>query len=221
MGKHTETVEMYGVNRNNLERKYKMPIISTSAKSNRINVKNLVYCILNSDSASGVEYGDVIPLAKAMTVDVTPSQATGVLYGDGVQTENIAKLTGLSAALEVNKIAIENRAAIQGHKFENGVMVYAAGDEAPYIALGYMVEGTNGYNEYVWLLKGRVQEGNQKASQANDNINFTTDSMTINFIARDYDSFFEFTGDTANSDFTAEQAADWFKSGPVTYPEAS
>lgn len=196
-----------------------MPIINTSSKSNRINVKNLVYCLLTSDDSSGVEYGEVLPLAKAMTIEVTPSQATGVLYGDGVQQENIAKLTGLSAALEVNKVSIENRAAIQGHKFENGVMTYATGDEAPYIALGYQVEGTNGFSEYVWLLKGRVQEGNQKASQAADSINFTTDNMTINFIAREYDGYFEFTGDTANADMNSDQAEAWFTTGPVTYPK--
>lgn len=196
-------------------------ILNTSAKSNRINVKNLVFCTLTSDDASGVVYGDVNPLAKAMTIEVTPSQATGVLYGDGAQQENLAKLTGLSAALEVNKIAIENRAVIQGHKYEDGVMVYSADDEAPYIAIGYQVEGTNGYSEYVWLLKGRVQEGNQSAAQATDNINFTTDKMTINFIPREFDRFLEFTADSANSDLESDQVENWFKTGPVSYPKHS
>lgn len=196
-------------------------IVNTSAKSNRINVKNLVFCTLTSDDASGVEYGGVNPLAKAMTIEVTPSQATGVLYGDGAQQENMAKLTGLAAALEVNKIAIENRAIIQGHTFENGVMIYSASDEAPYIAIGYEVEGTNGYSEYVWLLKGRVQEGNQNASQATDKINFTTDKMTINFIPREFDKYLEFTADSANSDLEPDQAENWFKEGPVTYPKHS
>lgn len=194
-------------------------VANTSAKSNRINVKNLVYCLLESDDTSGVAYGDVKPLAKAMTIEVTPSQATGVLYGDGVQQENLAKLTGLAAALEVNKVSIENRAAIQGHTFEDGVMIYAASDEAPYIAIGYQVEGTNGYSEYVWLLKGRVQEGNQNASQATDNINFTTDKMTINFIPREYDGYMEFTGDSSNADLYADQISAWFTDGPVSYPK--
>lgn len=194
-------------------------IMNVSAKSNRINVKNLVFCTLTSDDSTGVVYGDVNPLAKAMTIEVTPSQATGVLYGDGAQQENLAKLTGLAAALEVNKIAIENRAIIQGHTYENGVMIYSADDEAPYIAIGYEVEGTNGYSEYVWLLKGRVQEGNQNASQATDRINFTTDKMTINFIPREYDRYLEFTADSANSELESDQVDDWFVTGPVTYPK--
>lgn len=196
-----------------------MPIINTSSKSNRINVKNLVFCLLKSDNSAGVTYEDVQSLAKAMTIEVTPTQATGVLYGDGVQQENIGKLTGLSVALEVNKVSIENRAVIQGHKFEDGVMIHAVEDRAPYIAMGYEIEGTNGYSEYVWLLKGRAQEMNQRASQANENINFTTDNITINFIARDYDGFFEFTGDTANSDMSSDQAEAWLTTAPVTYPK--
>lgn len=193
--------------------------MATSSKSNRINVKNLVYCVLTSDDASGVSYDAVKPLAKAMTVEVTPTQATGVLYGDGAQQENMAKITGLAASLEVNKVAIEDKAIISGHTYQDGVMVIAAADQAPYVAVGFEVEGTNGYTEYIWLLKGRVQEGNQSASQATDKINFTTDKMTINFIPRDHDGFMEFTGDSSNADFSAQQAADWFTTGPVTYPK--
>lgn len=122
-------------------------------KSNRINVKNLKYCKLLSDDESGVTYDDVKDFAKAMTIDVQPSQATGVLYGDGAQQENIAKLTGIATKLEVNKIPIEVRADILGHAFNNGVLVKGAGDEAPYIALGYQIEGTNGCSEFVWLLR--------------------------------------------------------------------
>lgn len=192
---------------------------NTSSKSNRINVKNLVYCLLTSDGDAGVAYDAVKPLAKAMTVEVTPTQATGILYGDGVQQENIAKITGLSAALEVNKIAIEDKAIIMGHTYEDGVMILGSSDQAPYIAVGYQIEGTNGYSEYVWLLKGRVQEGNQNASQATDNINFTTDNMTINFIPREFDGYMEFTGDSSNADLFDDQVSAWFTNGPVTYPK--
>ena len=192
-----------------------------SVKSNRINIKNLVYCLLVSDDASGVSYDTVNPLAKVMTVEVTPSQATGVLYGDGAQQENIAKLTGIAVKIEANKIAIEDRAAILGHKYQNGVIVKSASDEAPYIAVGYEVEGTNGCNEYVWLLKGRAQEINSSAKQQDDKINFSTDTFNVNFIPRDFDGYLEFDADTSNSEFTSQQAAAWFTTGPVTYPVPS
>lgn len=189
-----------------------------SQKSNRINVKNLVYCVMTSDNSMGVSYDTVKDLAKAMTIEVTPAQATGVLYGDGSQQENIAKLTGIATKLEVNKIAIEDRAVILGHKYENGVLIKSASDEAPYIAMGYKVEGTNNYAEYVWLLKGRAQEISSSVQQQNDKINFSTDILNINFIPRDYDDFIEFDADTANENFTDTQAEKWFENGPESYP---
>lgn len=189
-----------------------------STKSNRINVKNLKYCLLLSDDSSGVTYDDVEDFAQAMTIDIQPSQATGVLYGDGAQQENIAKLTGIATKIEVNKLSIETRAAILGHTFANGVLTKKASDEAPYIALGYQVEGTNGCSEYVWLLKGRAQEVASKAEQQTDKINFSTDTININFIPRDYDGFLEFDADTANDNFVSSQASAWFTSGPVSYP---
>lgn len=190
----------------------------SSKKSNRINIKDAVFCLLTSDDSSGVTYDAVEEFAKAMTIDVQPAQATGVLYGDGAQQENIAKLTGIAVKFEANKVAIEKRAKILGHRYEHGVLIKDVSDEAPYIALGYKVEGTNGTAEYNWLLKGRCQEINQKVNQQTDKINFSTDNLTINFIARDYDGFVEFDADTANDEFTEEQAAAWFTEGPVSYP---
>lgn len=192
-----------------------------SNKANRINIKNIHYALLTEDDSDGVAYGPVVKLPYAMQAQVTPSQATGVLYGDGAQQENIGRLTGIALQLDINKIPIENRAEMLGHTYENGIMIEKAGDEAPYLALGYQVEQTNGYSEFIWFLKGRVQEGNQTVQQQTDNINFSTDQITINFIKRDYDDSIRYYADSANSEFDESQAESWFEEGPSNYPIAS
>ena len=110
--------------------------VNKSKKTNRINIKNMVYALLTSDTTAGAEYGEVKPLGKAMQVQLTPSLASGVLYGEGAQSENIAKLNGMAAVLDVNKIAIEDRAEILGHKYENGILIEKAGDENPIFSSG-------------------------------------------------------------------------------------
>ena len=189
-----------------------------SKKANRINIKNVVYCVLMTDEAEGATYGEVKALSPAMQVQLTPSLATGVLYGDGAQEENIAKLTGIAMVLDVNKVKIEDRATMLGHTYENGVLIEKDGDEAPYIAVGYEVEETNKCKELVWLLKGRAQPFNSNVQQSTDSINFSTDSIAINFIRRDYDRSLRYFADTANTDLTEEQATKWFASGPSTPP---
>ena len=71
-----------------------------------------------------------------------------------------------------------------------------AGDEAPYIAAGYKVEQTNGKCELIWLLKGRAQPINSSVQQSTDSLNFSTDSITINFIPRDYDNEIRYFADS-------------------------
>lgn len=191
---------------------------NVSKKANRINVKNVVYTILESDDSDGVTYGEVKTLSPAMQIQLTPSLASGVLYGNGVQQENIAKLNGISLVLDVNKVKIEDRAEILGHTYSNGVLIEKNGDEAPYIAVGYEVEQTNKCKELIWLLKGRAQPFNSTVQQSQDSINFSTDSITINFIPRDYDGELKYFGDTANADLTEIQASNWFTSGPSAPP---
>ena len=191
-----------------------MAIGNKSKKSNRINVKNLVYAKLTSDASGGTEYGEVQPISPAMQVQLTPSLSSGTLFGDGVQQENLAKINGIAMAMDVNKIPIEVQADMLGHKYENGIMVVAAGDEAPYIAVGYIVDGTNGCKELIWLLKGRAQPFNSSVQQTTENINFSTDSININFIPRDFDGALKYFADTANADLTEAQVKKWFATGP-------
>lgn len=193
-------------------------LTSKSGKSNRINVKNLKYCLLTTDDSTGTTYGEVKGFGKAMQIQLTPSVSKGELYGEGVKEEDVSILNGIAVVVDVNKVFAEVRAEICGNTFEDGVVVEAAGDEPPYIALGYEVEQTGGKSEFVWLLKGQAQPINSTNKQSEGNITFSTDSVTINFIPRESDKWLRFFGDAANPDFTDAQAAKWFTTGPSTYP---
>lgn len=191
----------------------------SSKKSNRINVARLVYCLLLTDTAEGTTYGPVKPFGKAMQIQLTPQVATGTLYGDGNKEEDVGMLKGIAVAVDTNKVFAETRAEIMGNTIVDGIVIEKAGDQPPDIAVGYEVEQLGGTKEQVWLLKGKAQPGNQTIQQSTDNLNFSTDSTTINFIPRESDSQIRFFGDTANTDYTAAQAAAFFESGPVTYPK--
>lgn len=195
-----------------------MPTPNVSKKANKINVKNLVYCLCTQDISTSVTYGSVKPLAKSMQIQVTPAVAAGTLYGDGAQQENISKLTGIAVALDVNKIPIEDKAIILGHTYANGVMVEHKDDIAPDIAIGYMVEETNASAEYIWLLKGKAEPMNESVQQSTNAINFSTDSITVNFVPREKDGQIRYYADSANEDFSASQAAAWFAEGPSEVP---
>ena len=192
--------------------------VNKSTKANRINVVDPVYAILQSDTKEGTTYGEVKNLGEAMQVQLTPSLSAGTLYGNGVQQENISRLNGIALVIDVNKVKIEARTEILGNVYENGVVHEKAGDEAPYIAVGYKVEQTNRKVELIWLLKGRAQPISSSVQQSTETINFSTDSITINFIPRDSDKELRFFADSANADITQSQIDAWFLTGPSKAP---
>jgi len=183
-------------------------------KANRINVKNMVYSIVMKDDLESIEYGPIKSFAKAMQIQVTPSVATGTLYGDGVKQEAIGKLTGLTVVADINKLPINVRTEILGIEYVDGVATEKAGDEPKEIALGYMVEQTGNTAEYIWLLKGRPQPYASTVQQQDDNIKFSTDSVTIEFVPREHDTEIRKFADSADSDFTKEKQDNWFKTVP-------
>ena len=192
-----------------------------SVKSNRLNVTNPVFCLLTTDTAEGTTYGAVESLGKAMQVQITPQVAAGTLYGNGAKQEDISRLKGAAVAIDVNKLYSEVKAKLLGNTMVDGVVIAKDGDEPPYIAVGYEVEQTGGTKEQIWFLKGRAQPANQTVQHSTDNLNFSTDSITINCIPRDSDKRIYWFGDTANPSYTSAQSTAFFATGPVSYPTAT
>ena len=188
--------------------------MSASVKANRFNITRSVYAVITKDDATGVTHGAVKKLGEPMSVQLTPSYASGVFFGGGVKTEDLSKMTGAALKLDVNKIAIEDRAIIGGHTYANGVMSEKAGDQAPEIAVGYEVEETGGHKELVWLLKGRAKPIADSRQQSTDNISFSQDSLEIGFVPRVFDKKIRDYGDTANADFTPEIATAYLDTVP-------
>lgn len=170
---------------------------------NRVNVRNAAYALVTQNDSTGYTIGALKPLPGLMSMDITTQISTGTLYGDGVIKSNKAKLTGATATFAINKIAIEDRAAMSGATINaDGIMEVATSDIQPQIAFYAETEADDGTKEQIWLLVGTVQPIGLNGSQAEANINYSTDTMTINFIERDLDHKVFKLADTANATFT-------------------
>lgn len=193
-------------------------MMQASARSYRINIKNPVYAKVLSDTAEGTTYDVVKSLGEAQTMEITASVATGSLYGNGTVVDSSSKLTGLAASLSSTKIPVEAIQDIYGYTVVDGVVQVKAGDMADFIAVGYEVEQTNKKSEYVWLLKGRPRPINSSVQQSESNINYSTDTIEIDFVERISDGMLKWFADLSNPDFSEEQAAKWFTTGPASIP---
>lgn len=186
----------------------------TSEKVYKINITNPKYCKVLSDTAEGTTYGEVKEFGEAMEMGITASVATGQLYGNGVIQDASSRLTGMTASYSTTKIPVEVIADIYNYKVTDGILQVEAGKQADYIAIGYEVEQTSGKNEYVWLLKGRPRPMNETIKQSEANIQYSTDSIEVDFVQRKSDKMLKYFADAAHPDFTEKQAKKWFEAGP-------
>ncbi|WP_312372046.1 major tail protein [Lachnoclostridium sp.] len=188
-----------------------------SKRAYRINIKNPVFTLLTSDDDTACVYGKVDSLGEAMEIQITPTLATGTLYGNGAKVDDSAKITGIDMQFGATKIPIEHRATMLGNTYADGILVENKADQSVYIAFGYEVEQTNGKRECVWLLKGKAQPISSTSQQSESNINYSTDSIKISFIPRAFDGAIRAFGDTANEAFTEEKADTFFSAAPTTF----
>lgn len=192
-----------------------------SKKEYRINVKNMVYALVTSDTEEGTTYGEVKSFASARQIQVSPVLAQGDLFGDGSKEKTLSKIVGYDVQLDVNKVFAEVRAEIFGHKLTaDGILVVGEADQPKEMALGYEIEQTGGTSEMVWLLKGTPQPYGNTVQQTEQNINFSTDSMKISFVKRVSDGNFQAIGDTAYDGFSADLAKSFLKTVPIKFAEA-
>lgn len=173
-----------------------------SVQANRINVSKIVYTPITKDSATEYTNGVIKELGDVMQVSLTPSLASGTLYGKGAKTEDLAKLTGIELQVDLNKVPIEVRAELMGNTYADGVLTENKSDQAIDIAVGFEVEETGNNRELMWLYKGKVKPFANSVKQSEDNITFSTDTITIGFVPRALDGAIRAFGDTANADFT-------------------
>lgn len=194
-----------------------MPGLGTISNSYRMNVKNLVYAKLLTDTETGTTYGDIKKFADARQIQVTPTIASGDCYGDGAKKKSQSKITGYEVTTDVNKAQVDVRADLFGHKFTpDGELIIGNDDKPIEFAFGYEIEQTEGNRELVWLLKCTAQPYAYTVQQTEGDVKYASDSIKITSIMRESDNNFQLIGDTNNSTFTDEKANAFLSTVPTT-----
>ncbi len=172
---------------------------------NRINVQNAKVALVMTNTKTDYALDTAMDLPGLMSIDLALTLATGTLYGDGVKKSDQSKVTGATLKVGLNKIPIQVRAKMTGAKITNGILDVTTDDQAPKIAFYAETEADDGTKEQLWLLCGEAQPIGLAGKQTENNINFSTDELTINFTQREKDKKVLRLADTANEDFTKSE----------------
>jgi len=170
-----------------------------------INVKNLVYAKMTDEDAK--TYEEVKTISPLMTVKVDTTTSSEILYGDGTTKERQSVVGETTVEFGINDIPQEVQADLLGHTLDavTGVLTENGEDEAPYAAIGFQIEKSNGNSVYYWFLKGTFDEIGIDAQQQAEKPVFSTPTLKGTFIYRsDGNKKFQMdedSGTTVPSDF--------------------
>ena len=180
----------------------------------RINVRNFKRAPVTANTSSSYTIGTITPIPTLRSVDISFKSASGELYGDGEIVSNRTKMTGATLQIGVDKLTIADRAAFLGStETAKGTLPIKTTDTPGQVAVYFEIEHDDGGYEAVWMLVGTAQPLPIAAQQAESNINYSTETLNIDFVRREKDKAVLVMADTDDADFTTtNQTA--FLAGP-------
>lgn len=181
----------------------------------KINVTN-VHLAEITESGTTLTFGAPEHIAGAMEISRIPQVSSGQLYGDGKIANETSRINSYQITLNINKIPSKWRRYMEGRTVTSGVESGTSKDEPKPFAMGWEVEKTNGKKELIWFLYGKATPIQETVRQSEENINYSTDTVTITFIEHDSLKRFYTFIDTEDTEITQEMASNFFKKVQTT-----
>ena len=169
-----------------------------------------------TETAGVLTYGTPELIAGAMEISRNPTVASGQLYGDGKIAHTTNRKVGYEIVLGHNKIPSKWRRWMEGTVYTSGVESGTSEDEPKPLAIGWEVEKTGGESELIWFLYCKANPIEETVQQSEENINYSTDSVTIT--ATEHDSvgrYYTFI-DSEDENITEAMVGDFFKKVQTT-----
>ncbi len=180
----------------------------------QIGLRDIHIALLTKDDNTGVTYDVPTKLERAISAKLTPKSNSENIYSDDSVEDVVTSFEGVDVEIEINQLALESRAKLQGAKVIKGILIESKDDMPPTIALGFKSKKSNGKYRYVWLLKGKFELSSDEYDTEGEKPQPKSAKLKGTFFARDYDGNYRFIGDedAVGIDMTIIDA--WFTAVP-------
>lgn len=154
------------------------------------------YAIITSDTEESTEYEEIKRVPGARSIKITPKVASGSLYGDNGLMKSVASVSEVDVEIDVAELPLEDRAAILGYSFENGVLIEGKDIKTKEIAFGLEAPTADNSVRMIWLTKGVMEPMDEEAKTQEDKIEFQTQKIKFKFMPRVSDGKYKIISDT-------------------------
>lgn len=150
-----------------------------------IGLDKLYYAKITEDSDGNETYDTPIPLAKAMSAELSVELAEATLYADDGASEVVKEFQSGTLTLGIDNIGTAVAEDLTGAKIDkNKVLVSASEDGAPPVAIGFRAKKANGKYRYFWLYRVKFGIPATNLTTKGESIEFSTPSIEGTVIRR-------------------------------------
>lgn len=177
----------------------------------KINVQNVHLAEITKSPEGAITHSKPEHVVGAMQIGRNPQLATGQLYGDGKITHDTSRKVRYEINVDLNKLPTKWRRYMEGVKVTTGVESGTSKDEPNPFAIGWEVEKTGGEKELIWFVYCLANPIQETTRQSEDNINYSTDSITISALEDDTLGRFYTFIDSEDEEITPVMVENFFK----------
>lgn len=175
-----------------------------------VGLKDLYYALLEQDDLTGVAYGTPVKIVGAVQANINPNASNETLFYDDGPGETAASMGQIELELVAADVPLDVQAVLLGHTLSGGVLKRKSVDVPPWVAIGFKSLKSNGKYRFVWLLKGKFSQPEQKHETKGDKVNFQTPTIKGSFVKRDYDDEWQHQTDEDLASYLPTLGTNWF-----------
>ena len=150
-----------------------------------IGLDKLYYAKITEDTSGNETYEDPLPLAKAMTAELSVELAEATLYADDGAAEVVKEFQSGTLTLGVDDIGKSVAEDLTGAVIdENGVLISASEDGGAPVAIGFRAKKANGKYRYFWLYRVIFGIPATNLATKGDSITFSTPTIEGTILRR-------------------------------------
>lgn len=143
-----------------------------------IGLDRLYYAKITEDESGEETYAAPVPLAKAISADMSVELAEAILYADDGAAEIVKEFKNGTLSLGVEDIGVSAASDLTGATIDdNHVLISTSEDGGTPVAVGFRAKKANGKYRYYWLYKVKFGIPATNLATKGDSITFSTPTI--------------------------------------------
>ena len=150
-----------------------------------IGLDKLYYAKITEDKDGNETYETPIPLAKAMTADLSVELAEATLYADDGAAEIVKEIKSGTLSLGIDDLGATIASDLTGATIDSdGVIISTQEDGGAPVAVGFRAKKANGKYKYYWLYRVKFGIPATNLATKGDSITFSTPTIEGTILRR-------------------------------------